>query len=54
MQEYVRRGQHRTLSLMSHITKIILKVILARIRPKLEGEIEEIQYGFMKDKSTIA
>lgn len=44
--------QHRTLSLMSHITKIILKVILERIKPKLEREIGEEQYGFMKDKGT--
>ena len=37
---------------MSHITKIILKVILARIKSKLEREIGEEQYGFMKDKGT--
>ena len=40
----VECGQHRTLSLMSHITKIILKIILARIKPKLEREISEEQY----------
>ena len=44
--------QHRTLSMMSHITKIILKVILARIRPKIQQEIAEEQYGFIKDKGT--
>ena len=37
---------------MSHITKIILKIVLARVKPKLEREISEEQYGFMKDKGT--
>lgn len=37
---------------MSHVTKFTLKVILARIKPKLERKISEEQYGFMKDKNT--
>ena len=48
----VECGQHRTISKMSHITKIILKAILKRMRPKLEEEIAEVQYGFTKDKGT--
>ena len=48
----VECSQHRTLSIMSHITKIILKVILARINTKLEWEIGEEQYSLMKDKGT--
>ena len=42
----------RTISLISQITKIILKVILNRIKGKLKLEIAEEQYGFMKDKGT--
>ena len=42
----------RTISLMSQITKIILKVILNRIKGKLKLEIAEEQYGFMKGKGT--
>ena len=42
----------RTISLMSQITKIILKVILNRIKRKLKPEIAEEQYGFMKGKGT--
>ena len=42
----------RTISLMSQITKIILKVILNRIKQKLKLEIAEEQYGFMKGKGT--
>ena len=42
----------RTISLMSQITKIILKVILNRIKQKLGQEIAEEQYGFVKGKGT--
>ena len=42
----------RTISLMSQITKIILKVILNRIKQKLKPEIAEEQYGFVKGKGT--
>lgn len=43
---------HRTISLMSHSLKFLLKIILQRIRRKLLPEISEAQYGFMKDKGT--
>ena len=43
---------HRTISLMSHVTKIILRVILLRARSKIRPEISEVQYGFMQDKGT--
>ena len=42
----------RTISLMSQITKIILKVILNRIKQKLVQYIAEEQYGFVKGKGT--
>ena len=45
-------SQHRTISLMSQLTKIILKVILNRIRRKIQSEIAEVQYGFMQGKGT--
>ena len=41
---------HRTISLMSHVTKIILRVILLRARNKVRQEISDEQYGFMKDR----
>ena len=37
---------------MSHITKIILRVILIRARSKVRPEISEEQYGFMEDRGT--
>ena len=43
---------HRTISLMSHVTKIILRVILLRARSKIGPEMSEEQYGFMQDKGT--
>ena len=43
---------HRTISLMSHGTKIILRVILLRARSKIGPEMSEEQYGFMQDKGT--
>lgn len=44
--------EYRTLSLMSHILKVILKVILVRNRQKIESEISNLQSGFMSGKGT--
>ncbi|GFO05641.1 RNA-directed DNA polymerase from mobile element jockey-like [Plakobranchus ocellatus] len=41
---------HRTISLMSHITKILLKIIMLRVRNKIKPEIAEEQRGFVEDK----
>jgi len=45
-------GNYRLISLMSHITKIILRIIMRRIRNKLLPEISEEQFGFKKDCGT--
>ena len=37
---------------MSHVAKIILRVLLLRARSKIRPEISEEQYGFMQDKGT--
>ena len=39
---------------MSHVTKVILRVIMLRIRNKIHPEISTEQYGFLKDKGTNA
>ena len=44
--------KHRTISIMSQLGKIILRVILNRIRNKIRPEIAEEQYGFVKGKGT--
>ena len=45
-------NKHRTISVMSQLGKIVLRVILNRIRSKIRPEIAEEQYGFVKGKGT--
>src|SRR5688572_6326517 len=40
---------YRTISLMSHITKLILRIIMMRTRNKLKPEIGKEQCGFLED-----
>ena len=44
--------KHRTISIMSHITKLILRVVMNRVRGKTLQEIAPEQYDFMPDKGT--
>ena len=44
--------QHRTISIMNHIAKIILRVITERIRSKIRPEIAEEQFGFVANSGT--
>ena len=44
---------YRTISLMSHLTKVLLRIIMARMRKSLRPEISQLQFGFVPDKSTI-
>ena len=37
---------------MSHITKLILRVVMNRVRGRTLQEIAPVQYGFMADKRT--
>ena len=43
---------YRTISLMSHLTKVRLRIIMARMRKSLRPEISQLQFGFVPDKST--
>ena len=45
-------GQHRTISIMSQTGKIVLRVILNRMRNKVDQNIGQEQYGFRKGKGT--
>ena len=40
------------LSLMSHITKLLLRIIMMRVRNKINPEIAEGQCGFVEGKGT--
>ena len=42
----------RTISIMNHSTKIILRVIMNRMRQIIHEEVSEMQFGFMPDKGT--
>ena len=43
---------HRTISLMSHTMKILLRILMERIRTKVRPEISESQFGFVADRGT--
>ncbi|GFO09466.1 DNA replication licensing factor mcm8 [Plakobranchus ocellatus] len=43
---------HRTISLMSHVTKLLLRIIMMRVRNKIKPEIAEEQCGFVEGKGT--
>ena len=43
---------HRTISLMSHVTKILLRILTTRARNKIRPEISESQCGFVADSGT--
>ena len=44
--------KHRAISLMSHITKLVLRIVINRIRGRTLQEVSPEQYGFMPDKET--
>ena len=44
--------EHRTISLMSQITKIILRVLLNRARNRIKEVVSEVQYGFGAGRGT--
>ena len=43
---------HRTISLMSHVTKTILHVLIRRLRKSISPQISRTQCGYVKDKGT--
>ena len=43
---------YRTISLISHASKVLLKVILGRIQEKVEYEVAEEQAGFRQGRRT--
>ena len=45
--------KHRTISIISQVAKIILRVIRNRINSKINENVNEEQYGFRKGKGTI-
>ena len=52
IRRVLRSCNYRTISLMSHMTKVTLKILLQRMRGRTKGETSEEQFGFMPDKGT--
>ena len=48
----IKCENHRTISLMSHVIKLVLRIVINRIRGRTLDEIAPVQYGFMPDKGT--
>ena len=44
--------QHYTIRLMSHVTKITLRVLLLRLRSRIQPDIGREQFGFVEDAGT--
>ena len=45
-------SDYRIISVMSHVIKLLMKIILERIKGKITMEIADTQTGFQKDKGT--
>ena len=45
-------SKHRTISIKSQVTKLLLREILKTIRNKISSEISEQQFDFVKGKGT--
>ena len=45
-------SNYRTISLISHASKILLKIIMKRIEDKLDTKINKTQAGFRRDRGT--
>ncbi|KAG1651907.1 Craniofacial development protein 2 [Nymphon striatum] len=48
----VECSDYRTISLMSHVTKLLLRIILKRIKNRIDREISEEQFGFRDQRGT--
>ena len=47
-----RCNEHRTISLISHASKILLKVIKSESTPLIESRLGDSQLGFRKGRGT--
>ncbi|XP_069977588.1 uncharacterized protein [Penaeus vannamei] len=43
---------HRAISLMSHMSKILLRVLINRVKGRTKCVIGEVQYGYVEDEGT--
>ena len=45
-------SNYNTVALVSHSSKVILKILQARLQQYVDGELPDVQAGFRKDKGT--
>ena len=50
--DFKKCSNYRTISLISHTSKILLRIILNRLIPQAEDILAEEQAGFIKNRST--
>ena len=46
------RSNHRTIALISHTSKVILKILQARLQQYVNQEFPDVQAGFRKGRGT--
>ena len=44
--------KHHTIALISHISKVILKILHARLQQYMNHELPDVQAGFRKGRGT--
>ena len=47
-----RCQEYRTISIMSQVTKLLLKIVMDRMKGKIEAELDDAQCGFRQGKGT--
>ena len=47
-----RCQEYRTISIMSQVTKLLLKSVMDRMKGKIEAELDDAQSGFRQGKGT--
>ena len=47
-----RRQEYRTISTMNQVTKLLLKIVMNRVKRKIEAELDDAQSGFRQGKGT--
>ena len=46
------RSNYRTIALISHASKVMLKILQARLQQYMKGELPDVQAGFRKSRGT--
>ena len=47
-----RCQEYRTISIMRQVTKLLLKIVMDRMKRKIEAELDDAQSGFRQGKGT--